>query len=598
MTVPRVAPTLQKAAYGTQPPLPFPLPPAPAPAYGPPDLEPGVTGHGALTAKEQALFDLLSGHRGRLFTRAEIVERVWGMAFDGDDRIVDVYVKRIRHKLREDVIETVRGAGYRRPEKTGQRQALPHFAHLSPDARTLLDLGRRVLGAGSPRAVLREAHTVLARPLRVGAVALLTEAGTPGAGWSVQDACGDDRLDWGALPALEAATPLYLGAGRDSREVALLPLVGPGPEPWGALAVAAELGAGWEAGARAQLEAVAALVNPALRLGVETELRVRAQREAEDLHAELEGRVRRRTEALAREGADQAALNDLSRRLERAGGVAEGLAAGLPGLARLAGTTTCAAWLGDLPGAVACFRADGTPGTPPGLGGSRPPPSSLHLDAGGQTLALHAFDEAGLPPGSGEASALLPTAAQSVALTLSRLLYLEALEATALTDEDTGLGNRPAFLADLGTEVAYSARHGAGFGLGLVEIGNIRSLNATVGYAGGNDLILRLAATLRDACRAEDRVYRLGGATFAVLLRFAPQGGRVRALEGWRERLRPVLGGLARHVPFPLELCSSQVSCPEDARTTSELLRLALDRLSPGLPGALPDRRTHLDARG
>ncbi|BDP42071.1 hypothetical protein DAETH_20400 [Deinococcus aetherius] len=544
---------------------------------------------GALTAREQALFDLLSRHRGRLFSRAEIVERVWGVSFEGDDRIVDVYVKRIRRKLREDVIETVRGGGYRRPERPDGRQALPHFAHLSADARTLLDLGRRVLGASTPRAVLSEVQAVLARSLRVTAVAVLrAPSAGAGAGWEVQEACGDDRADWGALPVPEATGPVYLGVGgwARPRAAALLPLVGPGVGHWATLAALAEPGTVWDAGARAQLEAVAALVNSALRLCLETGERVRAQQELQALNAELERRVQRRTEALARAGAEHETLNELSRRLERARGVAGLLAVSLPVLARLAGTNACAAWLPGRGGAPACFRADGTPGTLPDPG--HPADLPLHLEAGGEEVTLHPFDEAGRPPGPGEASPLLPTAVGSVTLTLSRLLYLEALEAAALTDEDTGLGNRQAFLADLTGEVAYSARHGTGFGLALVEIANIRSLNATVGYAGGNDMILRLAATLRETRRAEDRVYRLNGATFAVLLRFPPQAAPTpaQALEGWRERLRPVLAGLARHAPFPLELCTSQVSCPEDAHTTSDLLRLALDRLAPGLPGA------------
>ncbi len=555
----------------------------------------GPAGRAALTAREQALFELLSRHRGRLFTRAEIVERVWGVAFGGDDRIVDVYVKRIRRKLRDDVIETVRGGGYRRPERPDGRQALPHFAHLSADARTLLGVGRRVLGASTPRAVLGEVRGVLAPPLRVSAVALL---GAAGAGWEVRETCGDARADWLALPVPEGSGPVYLGGegGGRARAAALLPLVGPDVGHWATLALLAEPGAGWDAGARAQLEAVAALVHSALRLCLETEERVRAQQELRALTADLGERVRRRTEALARAGAEQEALGELSRRLEGAGGVAEGLAAALPVLARLAGTTACAAWLPGRGAAPTCLRADGTPGTPP----HRPFPP----EAGGGEVTLHPYDEAGRPPGPGEASPLLPTAVGSVTRTLARLLYLEALEAAALTDEDTGLGNRQAFLADLAGEVAYSARHGTGFGLALVEIGNIRSLNATVGYAGGNDMILRLAATLRETRRTEDRVYRLNGATFAVLLRFPPQapllpapGPPAPGLEGWRERLRPVLASLARHAPFPLELCSSQVSCPGDARTSSDLLRLALARLAPGLPGAAPGERGHVHAR-
>jgi hypothetical protein len=85
---------------------------------------------GGLSAKEQALFEVLNSHPGRLFSRSALLERVWGLAFEGDDRIVDVYVRRIRRKLGEDTIETVRGAGYRCPEDRHGPQAWPHAHHL------------------------------------------------------------------------------------------------------------------------------------------------------------------------------------------------------------------------------------------------------------------------------------------------------------------------------------------------------------------------------------------------------------------------------------------------------------------------------------
>ncbi|MEF2278544.1 winged helix-turn-helix domain-containing protein [Deinococcus sp. YIM 134068] len=552
--------------------------------------------NGRLTAREGALYDLLAGHRGRLFSRAEIVERVWGLSFDGDDRIVDVYVKRIRHKLHEDVIETVRGAGYRCPQEPEQSHALPHFGQLSADARTVLELGRRMLGATTARGVLGEVRAVLAPGLGVASVALLAASRAPGKGWAVQDACGEGGVAWASLPVPDRARPAYplVGGGRP---VALLPLLGSGLGHWGTLAVAAQPGTDWDAGAYAQLEAVAALVNPALRLCLETELRQQAQRELQALNAELERRVHERTEALTRAHAEQEVLGELSRRLERAHRVPEVLAASLPVLARLAGTNACSAWFPGAAGgaALACHRVDGpvTPAAPAEAGGG----VRLRFDVNGDELLLHAHDGAGQVPGPGRVSPLLHTAAQSVALTFSRLLYLAALESTALTDETTGLGNRQAFLADLTGEVAYSARHGAGFGLSVVEIANIRFLNATVGYAGGNDSIARLAGRLRGTRRTEDRVYRLGGATFAVLLRFPPRERPAAALAGWRERLRAALEELSGHGP-PLELWTSEVSCPEDGQTPSDLLRRALDGLRPGLPAPTPDRRRHVDAHG
>ena len=66
-----------------------------------------------LTAKEYGLLELLAGHPGRVFTRDEIIARVWDEHFASDEKIVNVYAKTLRRKLGRDLIQTVRGMGYR-----------------------------------------------------------------------------------------------------------------------------------------------------------------------------------------------------------------------------------------------------------------------------------------------------------------------------------------------------------------------------------------------------------------------------------------------------------------------------------------------------
>jgi two-component system alkaline phosphatase synthesis response regulator PhoP len=70
-----------------------------------------------LTAREFALLLALAQHPGRVFTRAQLLERVWGDAYY-DDHVVDVHIGNLRKKLEADLahpryIETVRGVGYR-----------------------------------------------------------------------------------------------------------------------------------------------------------------------------------------------------------------------------------------------------------------------------------------------------------------------------------------------------------------------------------------------------------------------------------------------------------------------------------------------------
>jgi DNA-binding response OmpR family regulator len=72
----------------------------------------------ALTATEYGLLATLAAHPGRAFTRAQLLEQVWGTDYFGDDHVVDVHIANLRRKLGEEpgqprLIETVRGVGYR-----------------------------------------------------------------------------------------------------------------------------------------------------------------------------------------------------------------------------------------------------------------------------------------------------------------------------------------------------------------------------------------------------------------------------------------------------------------------------------------------------
>ena len=81
----------------------------------------------ALTARELALLATLAAHPGRVFTRAQLLEQVWGSEFY-DDHVVDVHVGNLRRKLEDDParprwVQTVRGVGYRLAEQSGMSAA-------------------------------------------------------------------------------------------------------------------------------------------------------------------------------------------------------------------------------------------------------------------------------------------------------------------------------------------------------------------------------------------------------------------------------------------------------------------------------------------
>ena len=68
-----------------------------------------------LTLKEFEMLLLLISNPGIVFTRAQLLDKIWGYQFDGESRTVDVHIRTLRQKLGKagQYIETVRGMGYK-----------------------------------------------------------------------------------------------------------------------------------------------------------------------------------------------------------------------------------------------------------------------------------------------------------------------------------------------------------------------------------------------------------------------------------------------------------------------------------------------------
>ena len=69
-----------------------------------------------LRRKEFDLLEFFYENRGIVFSRDDLLEKVWGYDYQGDTRTVDVHIRRLRDKLNEDkdnsIVETVFGVGY------------------------------------------------------------------------------------------------------------------------------------------------------------------------------------------------------------------------------------------------------------------------------------------------------------------------------------------------------------------------------------------------------------------------------------------------------------------------------------------------------
>jgi DNA-binding response OmpR family regulator len=66
-----------------------------------------------LTAREFSLLETLLRHVDQVLSREQLLSHVWGYSFDPTTNVVNVYVNSLRKKLGADVVETVRGVGYR-----------------------------------------------------------------------------------------------------------------------------------------------------------------------------------------------------------------------------------------------------------------------------------------------------------------------------------------------------------------------------------------------------------------------------------------------------------------------------------------------------
>lgn len=72
----------------------------------------------ALPLKEFELLEFLMRNAGRVLTRIQLIDRVWGGDYYGDTKTLDVHIKRLRAKIEEDpadpkIIHTIRGLGYK-----------------------------------------------------------------------------------------------------------------------------------------------------------------------------------------------------------------------------------------------------------------------------------------------------------------------------------------------------------------------------------------------------------------------------------------------------------------------------------------------------
>ncbi|GJQ23543.1 hypothetical protein BIY37_12340 [Candidatus Brocadia sapporoensis] len=99
-----------------------------------------------------------------------------------------------------------------------------------------------------------------------------------------------------------------------------------------------------------------------------------------------------------------------------------------------------------------------------------------------------------------------------------RKQFEEQLVHLATHDPLTGLFNRRRFLEELESRLAYSCRYGIHGALLFIDLDNFKQVNDTYGHQAGDELLIHVAAVLRQQLRKTDILARLGGDEFAALL--------------------------------------------------------------------------------
>ncbi|WP_293914086.1 diguanylate cyclase [Deinococcus sp.] len=190
-------------------------------------------------------------------------------------------------------------------------------------------------------------------------------------------------------------------------------------------------------------------------------------------------------------------------------------------------------------------------------------------------LALCAYRLGEPRPWSRAESYLLEAAARMMSASLAQEQQLAHLRAAALSDTLTGLSNRRAFDLDVAVDLARAGRDGTFLSLVSIDLDGLKALNDREGHLRGDELLRTFAASLRQTFRQGDRVYRLGGDEYLVLVAH-PAQGVVRSV---RARVQRALE-LTRRSGFPDAGASLGVATfPAEAREVTELLRLSDERM-------------------
>jgi diguanylate cyclase (GGDEF)-like protein len=196
--------------------------------------------------------------------------------------------------------------------------------------------------------------------------------------------------------------------------------------------------------------------------------------------------------------------------------------------------------------------------------------------AGGMraVLALYALEKESF---SKDQLAILLAIAPKLAGTIENALCFQQTQANVMADSLTGLPNARALFLELDAEVARSRRSGKGLSVIVLDVDRFKDINDCYGHNHGDQVLRTLARRIKERCREYDRLARMGGDEFAVVLPECPPDAlaqKVAAIvEAAEDAVREVSGGMTFHAS------TGYASYPQDGEGAAELLATAEDRM-------------------
>ncbi len=161
----------------------------------------------------------------------------------------------------------------------------------------------------------------------------------------------------------------------------------------------------------------------------------------------------------------------------------------------------------------------------------------------------------------------------------STLLAKRELEALAVTDPVTSLKNHRYFQDRLRIEVERTLRHGHPLSLAMIDLDHFKQINDIHGHPIGDRVLRTAGLRILDQVRSIDTVARYGGEEFAIIMPDTPLRSAMIVAERIRTAFERHEFQFPNLPPIKVSLSIGLASAPDEAKTASDLIKIADGRL-------------------